>query len=339
MKPLVSILIPAYNAGKWIEQTLESAVNQTWSNVEIIVVNDGSRDNTLQIVKRFESARVKIVDQENAGGSAARNAALAHAQGEYLQWLDHDDVLAPDKIAAQLRRTEAARNNRVLFSGPFGVFYYRPEKAIFRGGPLCQDLDPKDYFYLKFSGNTYFQSSSWLVSRQLADLAGPWWNLRSPDDDGEYFCRVVAAAERICFVPDAKCFWRVGNYLSFSEARSAAALDAFYKSTCRSIEHYLALEETERSRRACVQFLQDRLILVYPERPDLSRQMSDLAVKLGGKLSAPTLSWKYGLIKSVFGWPAAKRASRLCPKLRVGMERSFDQMMYQFSRGRTVGRQ
>ena len=331
MPPLVSILIPAYNAEKWIAQTLASAVGQDYPRKEVILVNDGSSDRTLEIAKSFASESVKIVSQPNAGGPAARNQALSRAQGDYIQWLDHDDVLAPDKISAQLRRSATDPGERVLFSCPFGVFYYRTEKAVFNVGPLWRDFVPIDYFQTKFSRNTYFQSSSWLVSRKLTELAGPWWNVRSPDDDGEYFCRVVAASEKICFVPEAKCYWRVGNYFSFSEARSTAALDAFVKSTFRSIEHYLALENTERSRRACVQFLQDRLIYVYPESPDLSKQISDRAIQLGGVLAAPSLGRKYGLIKSVFGWPAAKRASRFLPKLRVGFERTCDQVMHHFS--------
>jgi glycosyltransferase involved in cell wall biosynthesis len=336
MPPLVSILIPAYNAEKWIAQTLASAIKQDHPRKEIILVNDGSSDRTLEIARTFASDSVKIINQPNAGGPAARNTALSHAQGDYLQWLDHDDVLAPDKISAQLRHGEAGQNNLILFSCPFGVFYHRPERAAFHSGPLWRDLLPTDYFHLKFSGNTYFQSSSWLVSRKLTELAGHWWSVRSPDDDGEYFCRVVAAAERICFVPDARCYWRVGNYLSFSEARSAAALDAFFKSTCRSIEHYLSLENTERSRAACVRFLQDRLIYVYPEFPDLAKQMSDRAVQLGGRLSDPPLDWKYRWIKLVFGWPAAKRVSRFCPKLRVSLERTFDQVMCHLSSPRSV---
>ena len=332
MLPLVSILIPAYNAEKWIAQTLASAIDQDHSRKEVILVDDGSSDRTFEIAKNFASSSVKVISQSNAGGPAARNTALSHAQGDYVQWLDHDDVLACDKISSQLRRGAAGHNDRVLLSCPFGVFYYRPERAVFRGGPLCRDLAPKDYFYIKFSGNTYLQSSSWLVSRKLTELAGPWWEVRSPDDDGEYFCRIVAAAERICFVPEARCYWRVGNYLSFSEARSALALDSFYSSTCRCIEHYLAIEDTERSRRACVQFLQDRLILFFPERPDLFQKMSNRAAELGGVIHEPPLNWKYRLIRSTFGWPAAKLASRFCPKLRVGAERAYDNIMYHLAR-------
>ena len=88
MQPLVSILIPAYNAEKWIKATLESAVNQDYGRTEIILVNDGSTDRTLEMAKAFKEKNIKIIDQPNSGGPAARNVALAQAQGDYMQWLD-----------------------------------------------------------------------------------------------------------------------------------------------------------------------------------------------------------------------------------------------------------
>src|SRR6516225_12133852 len=98
MKPLVSILIPAYNAQEWIADTIISALGQTWSRKEIIVVDDGSTDQTLAIARQFASKDVVVVTQRNQGASAARNHALSLSQGDYIQWLDADDLLSTDKI-------------------------------------------------------------------------------------------------------------------------------------------------------------------------------------------------------------------------------------------------
>src|SRR5271170_1948910 len=106
MKPLVSILIPAYNAEAWISDTLRSAIAQTWEQKEIIVVDDGSTDQTLAIARRFESDSVRVVPQKNQGAAAARNTALSLCHGDYIQWLDADDILAPDKIARQMAELE-----------------------------------------------------------------------------------------------------------------------------------------------------------------------------------------------------------------------------------------
>ena len=106
MKPLVSILIPAFDAQEWIADTIKSAVGQTWPRKEIIVVDDGSRDQTLSIARQFASKEVSVVTQANQGAAAARNHAFSICQGDYIQWLDADDLLAPDKIE---RRSEERR--------------------------------------------------------------------------------------------------------------------------------------------------------------------------------------------------------------------------------------
>src|SRR5919198_3579594 len=102
MSPLVSILIPAYNAERWLADTIRSALEQTWPRKEIIIVDDGSRDQTLSIARQFAAKNVSVVTQENQGGSAARNRAFSLCQGEFIQWLDADDLLSPEKIARQI---------------------------------------------------------------------------------------------------------------------------------------------------------------------------------------------------------------------------------------------
>src|SRR6266571_3302693 len=95
--PLVSVLVPAYNAAPWIAESLGSALAQTWPNTELIVVDDGSRDETASVVKQFLGPRVRLIRQENQGQSAAENSALRAAQGEFIQYLDADDLLSFDK--------------------------------------------------------------------------------------------------------------------------------------------------------------------------------------------------------------------------------------------------
>src|SRR5438045_4211310 len=115
MAPLVSILIPAYNAENWLADTLRSALAQTWPNKEIILVDDGSTDRTLAIARQFQSPSVRVHAQPNQGASSARNAALALAQGEYIQWLDADDLLGRDKITKQMEAAVHASKS-TLFS-------------------------------------------------------------------------------------------------------------------------------------------------------------------------------------------------------------------------------
>lgn len=102
IEPKVSIVIIAYNEERFIKDAIESALNQTYENIEVILVDDGSKDNTLAIAKQFES-RIKVISQKNSGNcSFPRNAGLAIATGEYVSFLDGDDILLPNKISAQV---------------------------------------------------------------------------------------------------------------------------------------------------------------------------------------------------------------------------------------------
>jgi glycosyltransferase involved in cell wall biosynthesis len=307
MSELVSILIPAYNAEAWIGDTIKSALNQTWPNKEIIIVDDGSSDNTLARARQFESNSVKVVTQENKGAPTARNTALTLAQGDYIQWLDADDLLAPDKITQQLSRADHGRDSRVLLSSPFGTFYYCPWRAEFRPTSLWRNLEPIEYFLTRFTDNVWFQPAAWLVSRKLTDMAGAWFEQKSPDDDGEYFSRVVASSEKIEFVQEAKSYYRVGNYGSLSLRRSDEALEALFTTINRCIRLVLAIEDSERTREASVKYLQHRLWSFYPEHKKLSEAMNELAVKLGGTIEPPSLGRKYGWIRFMLGDKVAKK--------------------------------
>src|SRR5213076_983877 len=136
MTPLVSILIPAYNAKRWISDTIRSALAQTWPRKEIIIVDDGSFDQTLAIANQFASPNVLVVTQPNQGASAARNKAFELCQGDYVQWLDADDLLSPDKVAKQMEASNRFGSERTLFSCAWGQFYYRIDKATFTSTSL-----------------------------------------------------------------------------------------------------------------------------------------------------------------------------------------------------------
>src|SRR6266487_2260287 len=197
MSRLVSILIPAYNASAWIGDTIKSALNQTWDKTEIIIVDDGSRDDTLSVAKRFASSKVSIVRQENQGAAAARNRAFALSQGDYIQWLDADDLLALDKISKQMEAANECQSKRVLFSSAWGAFVHRVSKAQFSPTSLWCDLLPVEWLFRKMGENLHMQTATWLVSRELTEAAGLWHTRLFRDNDGEYFCRVIVASDRI----------------------------------------------------------------------------------------------------------------------------------------------
>lgn len=327
--PLVSILIPAYNAEEWIEDTLRSALAQTWPRTEIIVVDDGSTDNTLAVARRFESQRVSVIMQKNQGASAARNNAFAHCHGDYIQWLDADDLLAPDKISLQMRLVQQGLSPRTLLSCGWGRFMYRPLQAQFIPSSLWRDLSPEEWLLRKMGQNVYMQTATWLVSREVTEAAGPW-NIRLlGDDDGEYFCRVLLASNGVRFVPDAKVYYRAFRFDSLSYiGRFPEKIEAHWASMLLHIRYLRSLDDSAEARETCMQYVRDSLIYFYPESADIVAQATALATELGRPLGVPELSWKYSWIVSVFGWGAVKTAQQMSKSFRWRISRGVDSTLF-----------
>lgn len=329
MKPLVSILIPAYQAEQWVGDTIRSALDQTWPRKEIIVVDDGSGDQTLQVARQFASKNVSVVTQENQGASAARNKAFELCQGDYIQWLDADDLLSPDKVAKQMAAAQECQDTRRLLSSGWGYFMYRPSRAQFLPTPLWCDLSPVEWLLRKMGQNLHMQTATWLVSRELTEAAGPWDTRLSLDDDGEYFSRVVLASDAIRFAPDAKVFYRQPGFDRLSRIdRSDKKLESQFLSMQLHVDYLRSFEESERVRAACVNYMQTWLICFYPERPDIVKQLERLAAALGGQLKVPRLRWKYVWIRKIFGYGPAKRARVLLPKLKWDLITAWDKILF-----------
>jgi glycosyltransferase involved in cell wall biosynthesis len=334
MKPLVSILIPAYNVEAWIAESLRSAMEQTWPRKEIIVVNDGSRDRTVEVAREFASNEVAVVSIENQGAAAARNHALQLAQGDYIQWLDADDLLAPDKIERQLGALGEDGDRRLLLSSSWASFYYRVGRARFLHNSLCQDLSPVEWLLGKMGENLHMQTATWLTSRELAEAAGAWDTRLLSDDDGEYFCRVLLASRGTRFVPGTGVFYRVTSSSRLSSIGSSdKKKDAMVRSMKLHIQYLRSLEESERVRRACLTYMQTWYYNFYPERPDLVAELQGMAAELQGMLAPPHLRWKYAWIQPLFGWSAAKWAQGALPQLKSSCFRYCDRAMYRLSAG------
>ncbi|MDR0571389.1 MAG: glycosyltransferase [Rickettsiales bacterium] len=114
--PLISVLIPTYNREKYIAEAIESVLAQDYRPIEIIVVDDGSMDNTKEIVKQYDKKIVKYFYQKNKGIPGARNACLAKAKGEYIAWLDSDDYYLPDKLTAQMNYMREHPDCEIVFT-------------------------------------------------------------------------------------------------------------------------------------------------------------------------------------------------------------------------------
>lgn len=333
MIPLVSILIPSYNSERWIRSTIESAIGQTWLRKEIIIVDDGSIDQTLPIARKYASSNVQVISQENQGAAAARNIAFASCQGDLIQWLDADDLLSLDKIERQVHDYLKEGDSRVLMSSGWGRFMHRPESAKFTPSALWNDLSVKDWLIYKLEQNLFMQTATWLVSRELSEKAGAWDTRMKVDDDGEYFCRVLMNSCGVRFVPEGKVYYRESGPDTLSYiGRSDCKLEAHLLTLKLHVERLLLLDAGERARRACSLYLQRNSEYFYPERMDLFQEVCRLAESFGESIEVPRLSWKYHWICSLFGWESAKWVQRNYNNAKQRALVSFDGLMNRYAK-------
>jgi len=338
MNPLISILITAYNAERVIAYTLQSAIAQTWPRKEVIVVNDGSTDRTAEVARRFASHEVEVVSTDNQGLSGASNLAYQLSQGDYIQWLDSDDLLAVDKIARQVAALQAIDSKRILPSSPWAPFYYRTRHARFVRNSLWEDLSPLEWLLRKMANNHHMGNSTWLVSREVAEATGPWDVRLHYDQDGEYFSRALLVSDGTRFVPGTGIFYRVSNssrvsYIGNSDKKKESML----LSIKLHIERLQSLEDSDRVRKACLTYIQNWYPVFYPERPDIVAELQELATQLQGQLETPRLRWKYAWLQPLFGWKAAKWAQNSLPQYKGSCLRCYDKVLFNLESRRIPG--
>lgn len=333
MTGLVSILIPAYNAQKWLQEAIDSALHQTWPKTEIIIVDDGSSDSTLKIARSNASPSVLVLTQENRGAGAARNLALSRAQGDYIQWLDADDLLGPDKIARQMHGAEPGHGSLTLISGAWGSFYRRAEVAVFTPTALWQDLSPTEWLIRKAAFNEWMAIESWLTSRRLTEAAGPWNESLTLDDDGEYFCRVVRGCTKIAFIASALCFYRGGNPHSLSElSRTCDKAKSQFESIRLQLESLLSLEDSPRTRAAGLEHLQRMASYFYDNGSEVYEDLRSLAASLGGRILEPRAERKSRIASAIFGPGNAEKLRHLSRRSRFCLARAAESLRFHLKR-------
>jgi len=321
-------LIPAYNSEKWIKYAIESALSQTWSRKEILIVDDGSLDNSLAIAKSYESRNLKVIKEKHRGASSARNTLYSYAQGDYIQWLDADDLLAPNKISEQMNVADRNSNDLILYSGQHGVFYWRTEKAQFVPNSLWQDLNPVDWLIISFSENVWSFPAGWIVSRKLSEIAGPWDERLTVNDDGEYFSRLIINSERIKFVEEAKCFYRQSGFDQLHFSKSELAYKSMILSKKLSVQHLFSLEKSKRTHKASMVYLQRLYNYFYPDKKEQMEETQFIANELGGILTEPREMGKLGIAKKLFGWKTATRLQSKYQKFSLVSAVKLDEILY-----------
>lgn len=205
---MLSILIPLYNTERYIADTIERCLSQSYNDIEIIVVDDHSTDRSFQIAKRYESDKVRVFMNPYRGGNSARNHAFKMSKGEYVKFLDADDYCSPAMIEKQMARLlNDGTDDTVIFS-PVRMLY---EDGHWLNPPRSLDFDHEPGIELLLDiwrGKGWHCPHCHLMHRSLVEKAGLWDESVIKNQDGEFFSRVYAKADKALCVSEEYAVWR-----------------------------------------------------------------------------------------------------------------------------------
>ncbi len=253
--PLISVVIPAYNAEKTIRETIESVLNQTFHDFELIVVNDGSQDSTLDIVSSIKDPRLQVLSYENGGISISRNRGIEEACGEFISFIDADDLWTPDKLEAQLKALQTNPQAAVAYSW---VDYIHEDGTFFRHGN-----------YVTINGNAYEKilvqsvlenGSNPLIRKEALNEVGGFNQSLTPPEDWDMWLRLAKHYDFVT-VPYPQILYRMSSHsasnnivkmekgsLKFIEHafdNAPASLQYLKKNALSTLYHYLTFKSLE----------------------------------------------------------------------------------------------
>lgn len=315
MPPEVSVIIPCRNSAAWLVDAIKSCLAQSWPNLQVIVVDNGSADGSLAVARRYQSRAVTVLECPQEGASAARNLGLARADGELIQFLDADDVLHADKVRVQVERLASAPPHAMAF-GAWARFRESPSEAVFSPEPVWRDFAPEDFLIASWRGGGMMPNFGWLTPRALIQRVGPWNESLSLNDDGEFFSRVVLAASGIVFCASARGYYRTAHNASISGRRDSNALASAFTAIDLSCGYLLERCASEAARKACATQYERFVYDAYPEVPDLVARAERRALELGGGELQPGGGPAFQLLARGFGWKFGKRCQIAWHRLR-----------------------
>ncbi|MBF2021559.1 MAG: glycosyltransferase family 2 protein [Hydrococcus sp. C42_A2020_068] len=200
---LVSVIVPVYNVEKYIAQTIRSVLNQTYSNFELIVVDDESPDKSAEICRQFQDPRIRIIHQKNRGLAGARNAGIRHAKGDYLAFLDGDDLWLPEKLEKHVQHLEASSHVGVSFSRSQFIDSDGNSLGIYQM-PKLKDIRPDHLLCRNPIGN----GSAPVIRREVFEAIRFQKNLHGTIEDF-YFDESFRQSE------DIECWFRIAMQTSW----------------------------------------------------------------------------------------------------------------------------
>ncbi|MDR5589706.1 glycosyltransferase family 2 protein [Christiangramia sp. SM2212] len=270
---MVSVIIPSYNRASIIGQTIESVLSQTFSDWECIVVDDGSEDNTEEVVNdyRKKDHRIKLYKRPSTypkGANSCRNFGFQNSTGNYVQWLDSDDVISENKLEIQYNKL--VESNADLGFCKWGRFGQNIRKEVFNGLPVYRSFNSSlEYLNHLADSVGYMPIHSYLMKRELVLRAGPWFEYLKVNQDGEFMARVISNSKKIEFSNEPVAYYRKKTANNISGTRNDNIADLI--KSWKLIEVILNIRYGEDSNYF-IEKTKERLYLNCKQFPEILKQ-------------------------------------------------------------------
>lgn len=276
----VSILIPLYNAEAFIAETINSIINQTYSNIEIIIVDDGSTDNSLEVAKKIAAKNVKIFQQKNKGACAARNKAFELSSGDYIIFFDADDLMSKKKIANQMQLVEKFGDD-YTYSSQWIPFVNNPGDIEKQANLIDQSFDDVcGWFKTSWVNNLSAQTGIWLTPRKIIKSAGGWDETLKVNQDGDFFFRVLMKSKGVKFAKNSLVYYRRELSDSISNTNIPERAESILKSY-KKYEDVLKLDDSYEMKKALAYNYIRFVYTFYPSHPYLIAKAREYIDNLG----------------------------------------------------------
>ena len=301
--PLLSVVSPAFNCRWCIEESLQSVCSQSIKDIEVIVVDDGSTDNTADFVRTLGDNRISLIQQPNQGHSSAVNRGVEAAKGQFIKLVDADDWLAPGHLEAQLLVLEDSPEQ--IASCRWGYFTVDPTIVSPRLEDVQRDFsDPLEWLICSLTKDEGMMGGAlWLFPRSVWERAGGYNPDLGLNNDFDFSIRLLLASKGVRYAANALYCYRKGMSSALSQSRGRKAMTSAMQTTLLGCQSLLNREDSPRIRQICADRFQMWLYEFFPEYPDLANAAEIKIKELGGsrrpieggrllKALAATLGWK-----------------------------------------------
>jgi len=298
----VSIIIALYNAEKFISDTLFSVTNQTWANIEIIVVNDGSKDSSREVVERLGILNLNLYNRENKGQCAASNYGISKSSGELIKFLDADDILAHDCIEKMVLKWRE-NPNRLVF-GEWHYFLKEINKIKISNYNFFNDFDNSLDWYISVlnTSESMLAGWIWLIPKSILNKAGGWDERLHLMNDFEFSTRLILHSDGIGFANDAIHYYRKGISDSMTSKMNKNIAFSIYTGVNEACVNILEKEDSLRFRKVFADKFQQLVFEMYPQYMDITDKMNHQIKSLGGSNIKPQAGKVFKVLNRILPW-------------------------------------